>query len=143
MTTIYEDFLHDLDRQSIESRARVRRLILEAGRPDLLAAFDKDMKELDNGVRGVRNAWHSLTSKQRFVLRLMGSGRYMSKSLRCRSMFDALGKAPAILSVCKVSTLRALSSRELIHVNGGPFDPEDSFVITERGSFVLKHGPTE
>jgi hypothetical protein len=138
-----EAFLHDLERQSLESRARTRQIILEAGRPDVLADFDRQMKELDSGISGARGCWHALSSKQRFILRLMGQGRYLSRSLRSPAQFDAFGRSPAMLDVCRLATARKLCAHGLIHVNGGAIDPEDSFVITERGSFVLKHGPAD
>lgn len=134
-----EDVLQWADRMAREQRARVRQVILDAGRPDVLADYDRDMRNLDLGITMARNVWHSLSSKQRFVLRAMGQGRYLLRALRSAAQYDAVGRG-AIMDICRLSTARKLCAHELIHVNGGATDPEAEFVITERGSFVLKHG---
>jgi hypothetical protein len=136
------DIEHELDAQSRASRARTRQIIAETGRLDVLADYDKNMRDLDLGITGARSTWAALSSKQRFVLRALGVGRYLSRSLRSTAQYDALGRG-AVLDICRLSTARVLCAHGLIHVNGGATDPEAQFVITERGHFVLRYGMTE
>lgn len=134
-----EDVLQWADRMAREQRARVRQLIVDAGRPDVLADFDRDMRNLDLGITMARDCWHSISPAQRRVLQAMGEGRYLLRSVKKVMQYDAVGRG-AIMDICRLSTARALCAHELIHVNGGATDPEAEFIITERGSFVLKHG---
>lgn len=134
-----EDVLQWADRMAREQRARVRQLIVDAGRPDVLADFDRDMRNLDLGITMARSCWHSISVAQQRVLQAMGEGRYLLRSMKTVTRYDAVGRG-AIMDICRLSTARALCAHELIHVNGGATDPEAEFIITERGSFVLKHG---
>lgn len=137
-----DDVLHQLERHFRDSRERVRHMILAAGRPDILAEFDRDMKNLDTGITGAKNCWNSISSAQRTVLRIMGEGRHLRRA-RCNpGRYDACGRS-VIPNVCRLATARKLCGHELIHVNGGATDPEAGFVMTERGRFVLRWGPIE
>ena len=140
MITDYDELLQQLEREARERNERVRCLIIEAGRKDLLAEYDRNMKEIANGAAMARSCWHSISSAQRFTLRVLGEGRYLARSLRSKNQFDAIGRAPVTLAICRLSTARKLCAHGLIHVNGGATDPEAMFCITERGHFVLKHG---
>jgi hypothetical protein len=135
------DVQQQVDTMLRQSRLRVRAILIEAGRPDILADFDRNMRDLDLGLIGARATWDALSSRQRFVLRAMGVGRYLSRALRSAAQYDALGHG-AILDICRLSTTRKLCAHGLIHVNGGATDPEAQFVITERGHFILRHGCT-
>ena len=137
-----DDIEQRLDAMSKVSRAKTREIITEAGRPDILAEYDRAMRDLDLGITTARGCWHTLSSTQRYVLRTMGNGRYLTRALSRPTQYDAVGKAPAILGICRLATARKLCAHELIHVNGGATDPEALFVITERGAFVLKWGST-
>lgn len=133
-----EAILQEVERKSRESRARVRAML--KNRPDLLADYDRQMKEVDSGIAGAKSCWHSISSAQRTVLRIMGEGRYLRRALRNPKRYDACGRG-VILNVCRLATARKLCAHELIHVNGSATDPEAEFVMTERGRFVLRWGP--
>ncbi len=136
----YDTVIQEIERQARARNARVRRLLIESGRYDVLAEFDQAMREIANGVLGARATWHSLSSVQRFVLRTMASGSYLSRAIRSKTQYDAVGRAPVVLNICRLSTVRKLCAHGLIHVNGGATDPEAAFVVTERGRFVWRHG---
>lgn len=135
-----DDILHQIERHFRERRERVRQVILAQGRPDIVAEFDRDMKNLDSGITGARNCWNSISSAQRRVLQVMGQGRCLRRTIRNPNRFDACGRG-VVLDVCRLATARKLCAHELIHVNGGATDPEAEFVMTERGKFVLRWGP--
>lgn len=135
-----EAFLQELDRKSRETRAKVRAMLQH--RPDLLADYDRQMKELDNGIAGAKGCWHALSNAQRRVLIAMGEGRDLRRSIDNPGMYDACGRG-CVLNVCRLPTARRLCEHRLIHVNGGATDPEAEFVLTERGAFVLRWGAIE
>lgn len=130
------------EERSRADRARTRQVILEAGRPDVLAQFDADMRNLDLGLTTARSCWHSISPKQAYTLALVGTGRYLVRTKYQPSFCDAYGEPHAISRVCQIKTARALCAHELLAPDGGAFDPEAKFVITERGSFVLRFGYT-
>lgn len=135
-----DELIMYLDRQSQLRHKTTRDMLIEAGRPDLAEDLDRRMKDIRSGISQAVRVWHSISAAQRFVLEAMGRGRYLARSLRSVTQFDALGTAPAILGICRLATARRLCAHELIHVNGGATDPEAMFVITERGKFVLAKG---
>lgn len=140
-----------LERESQQSADRLRALLREEGREDLIPEFDQRMRDIRLGLDSARGCWHALSSKQRFVLARMGAGRYIARSVANPRVFHAYqngtealsGQPGAILAICRLSTARAIAAHKLIHVAGGAFDPEAKFVITERGQFVLKHGAAQ
>lgn len=146
-----DDILHRLERADREREASLRKMLIDAGREDILAQYDENMRNLRLGITGARNAWHSLSGKQRWVLQRMAAGRYVQKSVSNPRMFHGYlngteplsGEPGAFLNLCRLSTLRSLSAHELIHVAGGTLDPEAKFIITERGLFVVKYGRVE
>lgn len=143
MPNDYDDISQEIERRSIASRERVRAMVLEAGRPDVLADFDRNMKEIDNGVMGAKNAWHSISDAQRRTLLVLSDGYELRSSRYNRNAYEGYclaGKRDALGLVCRIRTVRALCAHELAHVNGGALDPEKSIIITERGAFVVKHG---
>lgn len=148
MSEADDELLMRLHRESEASSEKVRAMLREQGREDLLADFDQKMRDIRTGVDGARGCWHALSGKQRFVLRHMAAGRYVAKSVSKPQNFhayrngtEALSGQPGVIrNVCRLPTMRNLSARELVHVDGGAMDPEAKFVITERGRFVLKHG---
>lgn len=147
MTMTPEDeLLQRLERESREGSERLRAMLREMGRDDLLADYDRDMRDIRLGVTMARSCWHSISPKQRFVLKRMGEGRSLRRMAGSRTRYDAIGSGrggpDAMREICDFRTARKLAAHELIHVAGGALDPEAVFVITERGSFVLAHGAT-
>lgn len=138
-----EDILQQIERDSRARHEGVRQLLLIEGRPDLVADLDKQMRRIALGLDSAGQTWHSISEAQRRVLTIMATGR---KLIRCgwsKIRYGAVGEPHAISVVCGLPTVRNLSARELIHVDGGAMDPERVFVLTERGAFVVKHGPTQ
>jgi hypothetical protein len=146
-----DELLQRLDRESLQSAERLRALLRAEGREDLIPEFDQRLKDIRTGVDGARGTWHALSGKQRYTLTAMADGRYIARSLMNPRVFhgyrngtQALSGQPGVmLAICRIGTARALSARELIHVDGGATDPEGKFVITEKGVFVFKHGQGE
>lgn len=134
-----QEIIHAIDRVSQERTERVRQMLIEMGRFDILEEFDHNMRELRLGITTARNCWHSISEKQRAILKMMGNGFEIRRAYRT-PIYDAYKAGKIILGVCRLPTLRALSGHELIHVAGGALDPEAQFVLTERGQFVLKYG---
>jgi hypothetical protein len=141
--TDYDPILQQIDYRSQQSRERVRAIIREAGRPDILTEFDRNMKDLDTGITSARSVWHSISAAQRRALMMLADGYELRRMPASRTKYEgycAVRKRDAIGYVCPIGTVRALCARELAHVNGGPLDPEKSIVVTERGQFIVKHG---
>jgi len=135
-----DDILQVIEAQSLASQQRTRELLLENGRPDLVAELDRKLKDIRTGVDGAQRTWHSLSGAQRRVLEELRTGRALSRSPGTKHRYDAIGMPHAISRVCSLATARALCARELLHVDGGATDPERKIILTERGLFVLAHG---
>src|SRR5689334_10700805 len=106
---------------------------------DILARLDaQSERQTELGIDGARGCWHALSDAQRRVLTLLGDGRWLAYAPASRTRFDALGEPHGLSNVCGAPTLRNLMARELV-VWASP----RKAVITERGRFVLKHGPSE
>ncbi len=135
-----DDILLALDREARRSNERVRAMLMEMGRPDLVKELDARLRDIRLGLDSARSCWHSISPAQRRVLKIMEPGRYLARSRGSRTRYNAYGEPHAESNVCGLATLRALCAHELCHVDGGATDPERKFVLTERGRFVLKHG---
>ena len=90
-------------------------MIAESGRPEVLAQFDANRRELR------RNR------KMPSLYDVVGDPQ-------------AVKEPYAIRRFCRLSTARALCAHGLLAPDGGAPDPEAKFVITERGVFVLRFG---
>ena len=131
-----EDFLADLDRQSERQTQRVREMLYQHGRPDLVAELDAKMKDIRLGIASAQGTWHALSAAQRRILEILAGGRWLVKASASRTFFDANGEPHALAHVCRAPTVRNLMARELI-----AWAPDRKVTITERGRFVLRHGP--
>lgn len=136
-----DEILQRIERESRERHEGVRQLLFSEGRPDLVADLDAQMRRIALGLDGAGRTWQALSEPQRRVLRIMATGRKLVRCSWSRTRYGAVGEPDAISVVCGLPTVRNLSARELIHVDGGVLDPEKAFVLTERGAFVVKHGP--
>jgi hypothetical protein len=125
-----------LERQSLERQAAVRRLLVNQGRDDLVADYDRMVRDERRGVTGARDAWHSITPPQRAALRLLAAG-YRLERRSGSSFYDATRQGQPVAKACRLPTARALLSRELAACDGGAFDPERVIVGTERGRFIV------
>ncbi len=133
----YDPVIMALDARFARQREGVREMLREAGRDDLLAEFDRKMRDIDTGVEGVRNCWHSISRAQRSAL--IDAARHGGRLVREDKEYRHPGRSP-IWTPIRVRTVRVLCAHELLAWDGGAFDPEAAAVITERGLFVLKHG---
>ena len=137
-----EEFLQQSDAESARKSALVRQMCIDAGRPDVLAQYDEALRLERLGIRPARATWHSISTAQRRVLTLMGSGnRRLVREGGSRNFYQANGEPHAIARAAGLLTVRNLCSRELLAWDGGAFDPERAAILTERGQFVLKYGP--
>lgn len=131
--------IHDLERQQRASQERVREILCEEGRPDLVAEFDANMRDVETGVTHARNLWHSISPAQRAVLAhlpLTGSNRLR----RAASGYVVDGPGLPMPKPVRLPTLRAMAARGLVDWDGGAFDPEAAAVLSEQGRFVLAKG---
>ena len=133
--------MNEIERESERRSRSLRNMLYAEGRPDLVADFDRNMRDLRLGLTGARNQWHSISEAQRRVLTSLAEGRHLRRSPVCPSEYDAVGNAVATISRgCRISTVRALCARDLLACDGTATDPECKIVITERGKFVVTHG---
>lgn len=135
-----DDLILYLDRQSQLHHKATRDMLIEAGRADLAEDLDRRMRDIRLGIAQAAAIWHSITKTQRIVLEKMALGAYLARSIGSSTQYDALGRAPMVLKICRITTARNLSARNLIHVNGTATDPEAQFVITEHGKLVFAKG---
>ena len=134
-----ERLMHSLDREWLASQERVREMLREKGREDLVADFDRDMRDIETGVMHAKSVWHSISPAQRAVLahfRLTGSNRL--RRAAGGYVVDGPGLPPP--RPIRLSTLRNLAARGLVDWDGGAFDPEAAAVLSEQGRFVLAKG---
>lgn len=66
--------LFRLEQQWRDDRERVRALLREEGREDLIAEYDAKMRDMGSGVENARSIWHSISDAQRRALELAGAG---------------------------------------------------------------------
>lgn len=125
-------------------RERFRSVLADSGPRGVAAlrGFDAAMRDLDSGVMGARNCWHSLSAAQRRVCLFLAPGRVLLRSLRHRNYYDAHGGPHAISMAARLDTARHLARRELVAWDGTARDPEARAVATERMRFVVQHGQT-
>lgn len=107
------------------------------GKTDAADRYLAKVREINSGVYGARNTWHSISPAQRRVLLEVnehgGRVERVGKQYRHRSQ----NHKPIY-----AATIRNLCTRDLMAWDGGIFDPEAIAVLTERGWFVIRHGQT-
>lgn len=130
-----ETFRHECDRRRIAIRERFRQWLISVDRPDLLADFDSNMRDVDLGLTAARNIWHSISAAQRHTLKTAIYG-----PLERHGVWYGPNDGD-FARVCKIGTIRNLIARSLVDCDGGAFDPEARVVISDHGRFVVKHGP--
>lgn len=134
-----DDVLRWSEEESERSRRRVKAILWEQGRPDLANELDAKMRDIRLGIDGARSAWHSISDAQRRVLTILETGRHLIRGTG-KARYDATGAPYPVPNLCRLATARALCARDLLAPDGGAFDPESKFVLTERARFVMKHG---
>ncbi|ACL60543.1 hypothetical protein [Methylobacterium nodulans] len=135
-----ERLLHQLEREIRAMTERVKQMLREKGRPDLLAELERNLRDVETGVSQARSAWHSISPAQRRVLEALGDGRRLVREGSSRTVYEAHGKPHALRRVARLATVRNLAARGLVDWDGGAFDPERRAVLSERGRFVLAKG---
>jgi len=136
-----EEVLHRLEAESPQQTERVRAMLHEEGRPDLVEDLDQRLRENRLGITGARATWHALTEPQRRVLLILLEGqRRLVRQAHSKHFFDAIGGPHAVARVAGLPTIRNLIAPELLAPDGGAFDPEAAAVLTERARFVVQHG---
>lgn len=128
------DIEHQIEKISRQRRNAVRDILLEKGRPDLVAEFDAKIKRIENGTDGAERTWSALSPAQKRALKLASYGP-LRRAKHTHQFFGEI-----IAPRARLSTVRNLIARDLLACDGGAFDPERVLVLTERGRFVLKHG---
>lgn len=134
-----ERLIHDIERQQRASQERVREILHEEGRPDLVAEFDANMRDVGTGVYRARNLWHSISPVQREALahfRKTGNDRYV----RCGTGYVVDGPGVPLPKPIRLATMRKLAAHGLVDWDGGAFDPEAAAILSEQGRFVLAKG---
>lgn len=137
----YDPLLHRLEAEDAARHERLRQMLYDEGRPDLVAELDAKIRDVRNGIAGAQSTWHSISDAQRRALVHAAAvgGRLVRSGLR--PCYIGLPLEPLPEKLIRIQTIRNLCSRELLAWDGGAFFAEAAAVITERGLFVLKHGP--
>jgi hypothetical protein len=137
-----EEVLFRFEREQREADERVRRVIAECGGESALADHDERIRLIRNGQAGAWAVWHSISDAQRRALEAAGRHKQLAREPGSRTFFGARGGlGDAERRVARLGTIRNLIARGLLACEGGAYDPEAVVLITERGRFVLKHGP--
>lgn len=132
-----DEILHRIEVDQRAKTESVRDLLREAGRPDLVAELDANLREVANGRASARGCWSALSDAQREALKLAERyGRIRRRSLRPCEYGGGNGQ-PGPSRPVRLLTIRKLIRHELLACEGGTFDPEKVLTITERGRFVL------
>lgn len=140
-TVTEEEVLHRLEAESRQQTERVRSMLQEEGRPDLVEDLDRRLREIRLGITGARGTWNALTEPQRKVLLILLEGnRRLVRQRHSKHFYDVIGEPEAVGRVAGLPTIRNLIARELLAPDGGAFDPEAAAVLTERARFVVEHG---
>ncbi|MBF5096483.1 hypothetical protein F1643_21025 [Azospirillum sp. INR13] len=140
-TVTEEEVLHRLEAESRQQTERVRAMLHEEGRPDLVEDLDRQLRESRLGITGARATWDALSEPQRKVLlTLLEGNRRLVRQNHSQHWYDVIGEPEAVARVAGRPTIRNLIARELLAPDGGAFDPEAAAVLTERARFVVQHG---
>lgn len=135
-----DEIMQEIERHSMRQTERVRSMLYKHGRPDLVAEMDGKLREIRLGTYGAKATWRSLSDAQRFALEF--AAETGGRLARIGKTYWTPGDTCKIYGI-RLATIRNLVARDLMAVDGGAFDPEREFVITEHGRFVLKHGQNE
>lgn len=133
-----DDVLRRIEEDRDRSARRVKAILWEQGRPDLANELDAKMRDIRLGIDGARSTWHSISPAQRRVLEVMSPSWPLNRIKPNR--YGVADPSIAPKGICGLATIRALCARDLLAPDGGTFDPEGKFVLTERARFVMKHG---
>lgn len=132
-----------IDAESAKRTARVKAVLMEEGRPDLVEELEANLRNVANGVSSALSTWAALSAAQRRVLEALEPGRVLIREHGSKSWYDASGAPGAMARVCRLPTARNLIARELLECEGGAFDPERRLSLTERARFVLSQARKE
>lgn len=135
-----EDAEYVLDQFHEADRENFRVWLLNEAGAEAVARYDANLRLLDLGITRAQNVWHSITPKQRRTL--IVTEQHGGKLGRIGKEYRHVARHQRYVPIY-VATLRPLCERDLMAWDGGAFDPEGAAVITERGRFVLKHGPID
>lgn len=137
-----EEFMLQFELEQERRMEAVRQDIIAAGRLDLLAEHDQNMRDIRSGITGARNCWHSISAAQRTALLFAIAGGGLRKISEQPSEYANInGNRPP--SPIRIATVRALAAHELVAWDGGATTPERRALVTERGRFVAIHGPVK
>lgn len=136
-----EDIIHRLEQQDAAREQKFRAVLLEQGGPEALAEYDANIKLVRLGITGAKGCWHALSETQRRCLKALSNGPLV-RVMQGGTGYNHISHSPRG-EVFRIATLRNLIARELAAPDGPITDVEFRIVITERGSFVLKHGAHE
>ncbi len=132
-----EEMLSRLERESLETADRVRAVLREQGRPDLVKWLDEKLLSIERGIDGAQRTWEALSMTQRRIVSMMAErGFILIRNAKSSVLYDAVCAGETIPKAARLSTVRNLGERKLIAWDGGALDPEKRAVLTERGRFV-------
>lgn len=129
-----------MDERMAAQREELRSFLADQGQRgvEALVDFDKAIRDINLGITGAKNAWHSITPAQRRVL--VTAAKRDGRVTREGKEYRHDQGRHQLYKPFYAATVRALCARELMAWDGGAFDPEASAVLTERGRFVVLHG---
>jgi hypothetical protein len=117
------------------------RFLVAEGRKDLAEELRLRLAAVDSGLISVGSIWLALSSHQRAVLVLLAKFRSVRRVRGCVYEVATTEDRAQPAFPTRLGTIRALGARGLIDWTGGAFDPESSAIISDRGRFVVTHGP--
>lgn len=135
-----DELLQRLDRDSTKTTEAVKAMLMEAGRPDLAADLERKLRDIRLGIDGAQRTWAALSTPQTNAMKIMAEGRKLHREPHS-TWYVGIGRPAACGRVCRQPTIRNLIARELVDLEGGAFDPEAIVMLSDKGRFVLKHGP--
>lgn len=132
-----EDILAVLEERDLQDRAHFAAMLLALGGQEALDKHLAKMRDIDLGIIHARMVWHSISAAQRRAL--VDASTHGGRLDRVGKEYRHRDRHQPYRPIY-VATVRNLCARELMAWDGGAFDPEAAAVLTERGTFILRHG---
>ncbi len=138
-----ERLIHQIDHLERARVEHVKAICRAVGRPEVADEMERNLQEVESGVRSARATWHSISDPQRallaHVVERTGNMRLVISDRRAPA-YQVDPPGVPLPKPARLSTVRALAARGLLDWDGGAFQPEGAAVANERARFVLKHG---
>ena len=137
-----EDVEAVFDEKQREDRCRFDRLLRnELNRPDLADKYQAKIREIDLVIYGARAIWTTLSVVQKRVLPFMAeAGARLGMMPKSRAYAIRTPLRTVVWNINR-ATVKTLAAHSLIDWEGDAFQPSSTAMLSDRGRFVLAHGP--